>query len=115
MARRGLFSILILATMIPLGLAPGLGTYGFALAQERPQPEPSRCLSLAQSIVASRVWWGQHIGSRERNDVFEWGPRKETFNDIGCFRTRKDCKDWLYWKRTDYPEFRVAKPCRRGL
>ncbi|SNY92760.1 hypothetical protein SAMN04515647_3029 [Cohaesibacter sp. ES.047] len=115
MAPRSLSSILILATFLTTGLTPFSAFAPVALANDRPNPEPARCLSLAQTIGASRVWWGQHIGYRERSDIFEWGPRKETFNDIGCFRSRKDCEDWLYWKRTEYPEFRIAKPCRKGL
>ncbi|WP_319533672.1 hypothetical protein [uncultured Cohaesibacter sp.] len=116
MARRSLFSILIIAAVVFPTLYPGWGIEGVAIAQEaQARPEPSRCLSLAQAIGASRVWWGQHIGTRERSEFFEWGPRKETFNDIGCFKTRRECEDWLSWKRADYPEYGSARPCRRGL
>ena len=49
------------------------------------------------------------------DDFFNWGPKKEAFDKIGCFRNRKDCENWLYWMRTDYPLFYRANPCRRGL
>ena len=84
----------------------------------RPRPTPYKCLALAQDIGASRVWWGHHVGVRQLrddDDLFGWGPTKESFDAIGCFRTQKDCENWLYWKRTDYPEFHFIRPCRRGL
>ena len=84
-------------------------------ALQRPKPQPSRCLWLARQIGASRVWWGQHVGTRQRSDFFEWGPSKEQFDEIGCFRSRQECEDWLIWKRDEYPEFFYARPCRLGL
>lgn len=84
----------------------------------RPRPEPQKCLALAQKVGASNVWWGRHVGEREarqQGGIFEWGPRKESFDAIGCFNTRQDCENWLYWMRTDYPEFGFIRPCRRGL
>ncbi|WP_319410645.1 hypothetical protein [uncultured Cohaesibacter sp.] len=84
----------------------------------RPNPTPSKCLMLAREIGASRVWWGRHVGAKEIDDndlLFSFGPRRVEFDDIGCFRTKKDCQNWLYWKRTEYPIFASISPCRRGL
>ena len=84
----------------------------------RPNPKPSKCLMLAKKIGASRVWWGRHVGAKEVEDddlFFSVGPRRVEFDDIGCFRTKKDCQNWLYWKRTEYPIFGSIRPCRRGL
>lgn len=84
----------------------------------RPNPKPSKCLMLAKTIGASRVWWGRHVGAKEVEDdtlFFSVGPRRIQFDDIGCFKTKKDCENWLYWKRTDYPIFSSISACRRGL
>nr|WP_319516465.1 hypothetical protein [uncultured Cohaesibacter sp.] len=84
----------------------------------RPNPKPSKCLMLAKKIGASRVWWGRHVGAKEVEDddlFFSVGPRRVEFDDIGCFSTKKDCQNWLYWKRTEYPIFASISPCRRGL
>lgn len=86
-----------------------------AASNKRPKPKPERCIPLAKKIGPSRVWWGRHIGWRELHPMFEWGPKRERFNDIGCFRNRKACENWLYWMRTDYPNSTYYKPCRRGL
>ena len=84
----------------------------------RPNPKPSKCLMLAKRIGASRVWWGRHVGAKEIEDddlFFSVGPRRVEFDDIGCFQSKKDCQNWLYWKRTEYPLFGSISPCRRGL
>lgn len=115
MAKRSLFSFLILATFVTTLSAPVVLLPQSVSASERAKPKPSKCLSLARQIGASHVWWGRHIGAKERDPFFKWGSRKEEFNAIGCFSTRKACEDWLYWKRTEYPEFAAVQPCRRGL
>ncbi|WP_316858105.1 hypothetical protein [uncultured Cohaesibacter sp.] len=87
-------------------------------ASIRPKPKPSKCLALAREIGASRVWWGRHVGAKEveSDDLFfTFRARKVEFDDIGCFRSRKDCENWLYWKRTEYPLFSSISPCRKGL
>nr|WP_321457728.1 hypothetical protein [uncultured Cohaesibacter sp.] len=84
----------------------------------RPNPQPSKCLMLARKIGASHVWWGRHVGAKEVEDdslFFSVGPRRVEFDDIGCFKEKKDCENWLYWKRTEYPIFASISPCRRGL
>ena len=115
MAKKGLFSFLILALFLSTMSAPIVMVPNEAHAQKRPQPKPFKCLALARQIGASRVWWGRHVGSREGDKFFSWGPKKDYFDQIGCFKSRKDCEDWLYWMRSDYPEFSFHKPCRRGL
>ncbi|MCT4654879.1 MAG: hypothetical protein N4A65_03605 [Cohaesibacter sp.] len=81
----------------------------------RPRPQPQRCLDLAKKIGPSKVWWGRHKGSRDLEPMFEWGPKSEYVNQIGCFKTRKACENWLYWMRTDFPHSNFYNPCRRGL
>ncbi|PLW76998.1 hypothetical protein C0081_13215 [Cohaesibacter celericrescens] len=114
-AKRSLFSFLILSIFMATLSAPVVLLPNSVSAMERTNPKASKCLALAKQIGASNVWWGRHVGSKELDPLFKWGPSKEVFNSIGCFKTRKECEDWLYWKRTDYPEFSSVRPCRRGL
>lgn len=116
MARHRLTSFLIiLALAMPIMDLPVLVDSAQAASKKRPRPQPQRCFTLAKKIGASRVWWGRHVGYRDVDPVFEWGPKREVFNDIACFRSRKDCENWLYWMRTDFPHSTYYKPCRRGL
>ncbi len=115
MARKSLHTFLSLALMLPVIVGPMIVFSNPSFAAQRPNPKPEKCFALAKEIGASRVWWGRHVGWRERDTMFDWGPRREYFNGIGCFKTRQDCENWLYWKRTEYDFFQAIKPCRRGL
>ena len=115
LAKKTLVSLLVFAVFLSFWASPIVIASGEAMASERAHPQPSQCLRLASRIGASRVWWGRHVGTRDRETIFEIGPQKEYFKAIGCFKSRKECEDWLYWKRTEYPEFTFARPCRRGL
>lgn len=84
-------------------------------SKARTRPVPQRCFTLAKKVGPSRVWWGRHTGYRDIDPMFKWGPTRETVNEIACFKTRKQCEDWLYWMRTDYPHSTHYRPCRRGL
>ena len=115
MARNSLTSLLMSFALIASVALPVTLVPFEAGAKERPRPAAQRCLGLAKKIGPSRVWWGRHVGYREVEPMFEWGPKRETFNAIGCFKSRKECENWLYWMRTDFPNFAAARPCRRGL
>ncbi|WP_157967704.1 hypothetical protein [Cohaesibacter intestini] len=115
MARKSLYAFLSLAITLSVIAGPMVMLSLPSLAAQRPNPKPEKCFALAKQIGASRVWWGRHVGSRERDTMFDWGPRREYFNAIGCFKSRQDCENWLYWKRTEFYDFHAIKPCRRGL
>ena len=115
LARKSGFSFLMLALLLPVLSGPMMVIPNQAYAAQRPNPKPQKCFALARQIGASRVWWGRHVGSKKLDPMFDWGPRRESFNGIGCFRTRKDCENWLYWKRTEFDQFNKIRPCRRGL
>lgn len=106
--------LIILALIAPLGL-PVTFQSAEAASNVRPRPQPQRCFTLAKKVGPSRVWWGRHVGYRDVDPAFNWGPKKQVFDDIACFRSRKDCENWLYWMRTDFPHSTYYKPCRRGL
>lgn len=115
MARPRLTPFLIMMALSALLSLPVTFENAEAASNVRPRPQPQRCFTLAKKIGPSRVWWGRHVGSRDLDPTFSWGPKKQRFDDIACFKNRKDCENWLYWMRTDYPNFSYHKSCRRGL
>ena len=55
------------------------------------------------------VWQTYFYG--ERKDLFD---NRSRFSASPCFPTEWQCKAWLYWAQTDWPEYMNFKPCRRG-
>lgn len=108
-------SVMLLATAFLLPLLLAAPSPVNAGSNKRPKPSPHRCLDLAKKIGPSKVWWGRHVGKRDLQPMFNWGPKQEHINQIGCFKTRKSCENWLYWMRTDFPHSTYYNPCRRGL
>ena len=80
-----------------------------AEAKQPPRVKGTYCRTLAASRPASKIWWSSFYG--ERTGLFNL----ETYHVSYCFKSEADCKAWLYWAQTDYPQMNRVQRCRRGL
>lgn len=95
-------AFLFIALGVALPLAPD------AQAQP-PRVEGYRCKPLAATRPANQIWWTNFQGQRE-----DFWDRLETYRAVVCFKSAADCKAWLYWAQTDWPQNQWL-PCRRGV
>lgn len=98
--------ILILTAFV--GLVAGAVT---ASAAPPPRVEGLYCTrALKASAPANAFWWAVFQG--ERKGFF--GGR-ETTRQLRCFRSQADCKAWLYWVQSDWPDLNQLRRCKRGF
>jgi hypothetical protein len=76
-----------------------------ATAAQPPRVQALNC----RSVSASTSWWTVFHGERTNF----WGYR-ESFNRSACFKSQKDCKAWLYWAQSDWPDMNRNQGCRKG-
>jgi len=68
------------------------------------------CRSLAAAAGPANVWWTAFRG--ERSNLWD---QVQAYSVTACFLAEADCRAWLYWAQSDYPDRMVSTPCRRGL
>ena len=66
--------------------------------------------SLKASAAKNAIWWTNFQGARK--GFFD---QRETTMMVRCFRSQADCKAWLYWAQTDWPDWNQWLPCKRGF
>jgi hypothetical protein len=79
-------------------------------AADHPRVPALDCGAVAASIGAKNVWHARFYG--ERVNILD---RREWYLASPCFKTESNCKNWLYWAQTDYPQATQVQFCRRGL
>ena len=80
-----------------------------AAATTPPRVEGYSCSAMLSSLPPSKVWRTSFRGhKRDLNTGFFW-PHAAT----ACFTSQKDCKAWLYWEQSDWPDQNTFTPCRR--
>jgi len=89
------------ATTIPLATT--------AEAAAPPRVEGYHCPTLAAMEGPANVWHTWFRGQKE--DLFD---RIDRFVASPCFRTEAECKAWLYWAQTDWPDRNTFRPCAKG-
>lgn len=83
---------------------------GMASAQTiRPRPEPLDCTAATAELGQAATWFGVFAGRRKNS--FDW---IETTSVMACFRTERDCFNWLYWMQTDWPDWTFRIGCAKG-
>ncbi len=75
----------------------------------RPRPEPLDCTAATAEFGQAATWFGVFAGRRKT--TFDW---IETTSVTACFRTEKDCFNWLYWMQTDWPDWTFRIGCAKG-
>ena len=69
------------------------------------------CSALAAKFGPAKVWFSRFSGYQpdpwDRGLWQAWG--------VGCFRTYKECKSWLYDAQTAYPRLMDFTFCKQGL
>ena len=76
-----------------------------AFAAQPPRVQALNC----RSVSASSSWWTVFYGEKTNF----WGYR-ESYNRSACFKSQKDCKAWLYWAQSDWPDMNRNQGCRKG-
>ncbi len=80
-------------------------------AAQPPRVQGLNCTrSLKASAPKNAIWWAAFWGQRE--GFFD---RRESTHQVRCFRSQADCKAWLYWIQSDWPEWNQFLPCKRGF
>ncbi|MCX5497598.1 hypothetical protein OSH11_23070 [Kaistia dalseonensis] len=69
------------------------------------------CKALSKTIGPKKIWYSQFSGYKpdpwDRGLWHAWG--------IGCFKTYKECKSWLYNSQSDWPRLMDFTFCKQGL
>ncbi|MCB4768962.1 hypothetical protein LGR54_10130 [Ancylobacter sp. Lp-2] len=90
----------MMAVAAGLGVAAVAVPDGGAVAYEFTGAFPGgNCAVMAQTIPASKLWYGHFTGQRQ------WGTFQEqiqTRTVEGCFKSRGECDNWLYQWRSTY-------------
>ncbi|PLX39027.1 MAG: hypothetical protein C0606_00315 [Hyphomicrobiales bacterium] len=88
-----------------------LAATGFAAEAQtvKPRPAPGDCEKMALQHGAETLWWGRFSGRK-----IGFFDRTENRSEWACFLTERECNDWLYWMRTDYPERWWINRCDKG-
>lgn len=99
------FAALLLVIQPPAANAQvGYGGFGTNLSQ-------GDCSALAARMGPGKVWYSRFAGSQpdpwDRGLWSAWG--------VGCFKTYKECKAWLYNSQTAYPRLMDFTFCKQGL
>ncbi|MQT12256.1 hypothetical protein [Segnochrobactrum spirostomi] len=76
----------------------------------KPRPYPLECGSAAAIYGPQRLWWGRFGGSR----TTLWDRTVVTFQSV-CFLREVDCRNWLYWMNSDWPEYLYYSTCSKGF
>ncbi|WEK52526.1 MAG: hypothetical protein P0Y66_11380 [Candidatus Kaistia colombiensis] len=110
--RRLAATALAAAAWIGAIAAPGPASaqvmFGLSYGQNVSQGD---CKALANAIGARKVWFSRFTGSKP--DVWDRG--LEPAWGVGCFRTQKECKRWLYDTQTEWPRLMNFTRCAQGL
>ena len=81
-----------------------------AEAAQPPRVNPGDCAALAAAHGPSRVWqttfYGDHRDLWDNIDHYSAAP---------CFASEEQCKAWLYWAQSDWPDRNNTTFCRRGI
>ncbi len=99
--------VLMLATALSL-LGPGL-LASPAAAATPPRVEGYSCNAMVASLGPSKVWRTNFRGNkRDLNTGLFW-----PYSATVCFTSHANCKAWLYWAQSDWPDQNTFVPCRR--
>jgi hypothetical protein len=91
-------------SLVGAGLAPLP-----AAAATPPRVEGYSCPAMLGSLAPSKVWRTSFRGNkRDLNTGIFW-----PYSATACFTSQKDCKAWLYWAQSDWPDQNTFVPCRR--
>ncbi|MEZ5841735.1 MAG: hypothetical protein R3D02_15350 [Hyphomicrobiales bacterium] len=86
---------------------------GAALADSiKPRPEPGDCGVMLRQAPADSIWWGRFAGGRQSRTYCDWC--EESISVEACFTNERDCRNWLYWMRSDYPDTTRVAGCELG-
>ena len=84
---------------------------GFGLTFGGSNLSQGDCKALAAKLGPKKVWYSRFSGSQpdpwDRGLWSAWG--------VGCFKTYKECKTWLYNSQTEYPRLMDFTFCKQGL
>ncbi len=75
----------------------------------KPRPLPMQCVLAAATFGPSNLWFGRYAGNRETI----WG-YTQTTSQWGCFLREIDCRNWLYWLNSDWPDWTYISVCTKG-
>ncbi len=76
----------------------------------KPRPIPMDCRQAAGTFGAGKLWFGRYVGWRTNI----WDDEVQT-SQWGCFVREIDCRNWLYWMQTDWPDWTNVAACSPGF
>jgi hypothetical protein len=106
-----LASIALLSAVLAGALPATAGAQGFFGLSYGQNVSEGDCKALAASVGPKKVWFSRFSGSRP--DVWDRG--LESAWGVGCFKTQKACKSWLYNTQSNWPRLMNFIRCQQGL
>ena len=100
-----------------LSLAAGLAALSAGIASAKEPAFPVQgpdCNAMVARYGPRGLWIGQFAGGREV-DLFGDATRIQSHAAQACFRTQRQCDQWLYALNTqfqDWPQLSVCQPLR---
>ena len=75
----------------------------------RPRPQLMACSVATAELGQANTWFGVFAGRRQ--NVFD---AIQTISVQGCFRSERECIDWLYWMQSEWPDWTYRIGCAKG-
>jgi hypothetical protein len=111
MSMKRLATLSLLAAAFAAALPPSAGAQAFFGLSYGQNVSQGDCKGLAAAIGARKIWFSRFSGSKP--DVWDRG--LEPAWGVGCFRTQKECKRWLYNTQSEWPRLMNFTFCKQGL
>ncbi|MBB3930688.1 hypothetical protein GGR25_001727 [Kaistia hirudinis] len=110
-ARSAAMAAAVAAVAVLASVPAAEAQVGFGMSFGGTNLSQGDCRALAAKVGPNKVWFSRFSGSQpdpwDRGLWSAWG--------IGCFRTYKECKAWLYNSQTAYPRLMDFTFCKQGL
>lgn len=82
-------------------------------AEASPPAEGPDCRDLVKTTPETEAWWTTFFGERVKaigeSTVREWT------REVRCFTSEADCRSWLAWAETHWPDYTYWRRCRPGF
>ena len=100
----------IVATLVGLAAVAAALALPATAEASPPRVQAYDCHALAAKLGPAKVWQTSFWGYRK--DLFGF---KQQLLASPCFANETNCKAWLYWAQSDWPDHVAPRRCRQGI
>lgn len=109
--RAGTLAAVLAAGLVAFGSSGTSAQVGFGLTFGNNRLSQGDCRALAAKLGPNKVWFSRFFGSQPD----PWDRGLWSAGGVGCFKTYKECKSWLYNAQSAWPRLMDFTFCKQGL